>query len=137
MASSYIYRVSGEDGPPQDPSSPYNLSPTYNGWHEMFRYWRQVMTSRADLGRWLRHWFESGYPMPGQGDHLVAQRLGRSAEGVERAQASAAQLESAKLLFQAELAQDTFSFARSIPGGPAYPHCAILSGFRKPDPGPL
>ena len=72
MASSYIYRVSGEDGPPQDPSSPYNLSPTYNGWHEMFQYWRQVMTSRADLGPLARfvhvsdHYFRvAGFPQFG------------------------------------------------------------------------
>jgi hypothetical protein len=69
MASSYIYRVSGEDGPPQDPGSAYNLPPTYNGWHEMFAYWRQVMTSRAALGplaqfaRVTDHYFRvAGFP---------------------------------------------------------------------------
>jgi len=31
--------------------------------------------SRADLGRWLRHWLELGLPMPGQGDHLVSEAL--------------------------------------------------------------
>ena len=30
---------------------------------------------RADLGRWLRHWLESGQPLPGQGDHLVSEAL--------------------------------------------------------------
>jgi catechol 2,3-dioxygenase len=31
--------------------------------------------SRADLGRWLRHWLEQGMPLPGQGDHLVSEAL--------------------------------------------------------------
>ena len=34
-----------------------------------------LVPSRADLGRWLRHWLESGYPLPGQGDHLVSEAL--------------------------------------------------------------
>ncbi len=29
--------------------------------------------SRADLGRWLRHWLAEGFPFPGQGDHLVSE----------------------------------------------------------------
>jgi catechol 2,3-dioxygenase len=33
------------------------------------------MPTRADLGRWLRHWLELGYPLPGQGDHLVSEAL--------------------------------------------------------------
>jgi catechol 2,3-dioxygenase len=31
--------------------------------------------TRADLGRWLRHWLDQGYPLPGQGDHLVSEAL--------------------------------------------------------------
>lgn len=34
-----------------------------------------LVPTRADLGRWLRHWLGSGYPMPGQGDHLVSEAL--------------------------------------------------------------
>lgn len=34
-----------------------------------------LMPSRADLGRWLRHWLELGHPLPGQGDHLVSEAL--------------------------------------------------------------
>jgi len=34
-----------------------------------------LVPTRADLGRWLRHWLESGQPLPGQGDHLVSEAL--------------------------------------------------------------
>jgi catechol 2,3-dioxygenase len=34
-----------------------------------------LVPSRADLGRWLRHWLDLGYPLPGQGDHLVSEAL--------------------------------------------------------------
>lgn len=34
-----------------------------------------LMPSRADLGRWLRHWLGLGLPLPGQGDHLVSEAL--------------------------------------------------------------
>lgn len=34
-----------------------------------------LVPTRADLGRWLRHWMESGYGLPGQGDHLVSEAL--------------------------------------------------------------
>lgn len=34
-----------------------------------------LLPTRADLGRWLRHWFELGLPMPGQGDHIVSEAL--------------------------------------------------------------
>lgn len=34
-----------------------------------------LLPTRADLGRWLRHWFELGMPMPGQGDHNVSEAL--------------------------------------------------------------
>ncbi len=45
-----------------------------------------LVPTRADLGRWLRHWLESGYPLPGQGDHLVSEALYLSdpdANGIE------------------------------------------------------
>lgn len=32
-----------------------------------------LVPSRADLGRWLRHWLAVGLPFPGQGDHLVSE----------------------------------------------------------------
>lgn len=34
-----------------------------------------LLPTRADLGRWLRHWIEIGMPLPGQGDHLVSEAL--------------------------------------------------------------
>lgn len=34
-----------------------------------------LVPSRADLGHWLRRWLELGYPLPGQGDHLVSEAL--------------------------------------------------------------
>src|SRR5579872_1609453 len=34
-----------------------------------------LLPTRADLGRWLRHWLELGYALPGQGDHLVSEAL--------------------------------------------------------------
>jgi hypothetical protein len=89
MASSYIYRVSGQDGPPQDPSSPYNLPPTYNGWHEMFQYWRQVMTSPGDMGTLARfvhvsdHYFRVAgiAPMPFDSDVREVTLPGASCPG--------------------------------------------------------
>ena len=34
-----------------------------------------LVPTRADLGRWLRHWLSLGLPLPGQGDHLVSEAL--------------------------------------------------------------
>jgi catechol 2,3-dioxygenase len=34
-----------------------------------------LLPTRADLGRWLRHWLELGLPLPGQGDHFVSEAL--------------------------------------------------------------
>ena len=34
-----------------------------------------LLPTRADLGRWLRHFFALAYPPPGQGDHLVSEAL--------------------------------------------------------------
>jgi hypothetical protein len=50
MATSFSYRISGADGPPQDPSSPFNLPPTVNGWQELFAYWKQALTSETANG---------------------------------------------------------------------------------------
>jgi catechol 2,3-dioxygenase len=48
--------------------------------HDRFGYtglyhFAVLVPSRADLGRWLRHWLERGQPLPGQGDHLVSEAL--------------------------------------------------------------
>ncbi|MBV9450269.1 MAG: PKD domain-containing protein [Streptosporangiaceae bacterium] len=45
MATSFSYRISGADGPPQDPTSPFNLPPTVNGWQELFAFWKKTLTS--------------------------------------------------------------------------------------------
>jgi hypothetical protein len=50
MATSFSYRISGADGPPQDPSSPWNLPPTVNGEQELFSYWKDQLTSVAANG---------------------------------------------------------------------------------------
>lgn len=34
-----------------------------------------LLPTREDLGRWLRHWLEIGFPVPGQGDHIVSEAL--------------------------------------------------------------
>jgi catechol 2,3-dioxygenase len=34
-----------------------------------------LLPTRADLGRWLRHWLTLGLGLPGQGDHLVSEAL--------------------------------------------------------------
>lgn len=34
-----------------------------------------LVPSRRDLGRWLRHRLGRGFPLPGQGDHLVSEAL--------------------------------------------------------------
>ena len=34
-----------------------------------------LLPTRNGLGRWLRHWLSLGYPLPGQGDHLVSEAL--------------------------------------------------------------
>lgn len=34
-----------------------------------------LLPTRADLGRWLRNWLSYGYPLPGQGDHIVSEAL--------------------------------------------------------------
>ncbi|MGH2345306.1 MAG: VOC family protein, partial [Chloroflexota bacterium] len=34
-----------------------------------------LVPTRVDLGLWLRHWLELGFPLPGQGDHAVSEAL--------------------------------------------------------------
>jgi PKD domain len=50
MATSFSYRISGADGPPQDPSSQFNLPPTVNGWQEQFAYWKKTLTADKTNG---------------------------------------------------------------------------------------
>jgi PKD domain/Peptidase family M28 len=50
MATSYSYRVSGADGPPQSPADPFNLPPTVNGWQELFGYWKGRLTDTQTNG---------------------------------------------------------------------------------------
>jgi hypothetical protein len=47
MAYNDVYRVSGADGPPTDPSSPWNESATVNGWQEFFQHWKQQLTDKT------------------------------------------------------------------------------------------
>jgi catechol 2,3-dioxygenase len=55
--------------------------PGDNPWpHDRYAYtglyhFAILVPTRADLGRWLRHWLEIGMPLPGQGDHLVSEAL--------------------------------------------------------------
>jgi hypothetical protein len=44
MAKAYSYRISGADGDPRNARDPFNLSPTVNGWQELFAYWKGVLT---------------------------------------------------------------------------------------------
>ncbi|HEY9472333.1 MAG TPA: PKD domain-containing protein [Mycobacteriales bacterium] len=55
MSTSYIFRASGLDGPPQDPSSAANLPPNINGWQEFYAHWKQQMTSTRSMGRMARY----------------------------------------------------------------------------------
>lgn len=45
--------------------------PSYTGLY----HFAILVPTRADLGRWLRHWLETGHELPGQGDHLVSEAL--------------------------------------------------------------
>ena len=47
LAYNDVYRVSGADGPPTDPGSPWNEPPTVNGWQEFFRQWKQQLTDTS------------------------------------------------------------------------------------------
>jgi PKD domain-containing protein len=50
MSYNDVYRVSGADGPPTDPSSPWNEPPTVNGWQEFFQHWKQQLTDTKVMG---------------------------------------------------------------------------------------
>jgi hypothetical protein len=47
MSYSDVYRVSGADGPPTDPSSPWNQPSTVNGWQEFFQHWKAQLTDKS------------------------------------------------------------------------------------------
>ena len=72
MSKAFSYRISGADGNPQNPSDPFNLPPTVNGWQELFAYWKsvltndQVNTSLADFATVTDHYFQrtGGYRFP-------------------------------------------------------------------------
>jgi hypothetical protein len=49
MAYNDVYRVSGADGPPTDPSSPWNEPATVNGWQEFFQHWKQQLTDKTTM----------------------------------------------------------------------------------------
>src|SRR4051794_24043349 len=50
MSGAYSYRISGADGPPQDPANPFNVAPTVNGWQELFAHYKSALTSTAANG---------------------------------------------------------------------------------------
>jgi hypothetical protein len=50
MGTNYSYRISGADGPPQDPSNPFNVPPTVNGWQELYAHFKSELTSTASNG---------------------------------------------------------------------------------------
>jgi len=50
MSYNDVYRVSGADGPPTDPSSPWNEPATVNGWQEFFHHWKQQLTDTSVMG---------------------------------------------------------------------------------------
>jgi hypothetical protein len=47
LAYNDVYRVSGADGPPTDPSSPWNEPATVNGWQELFQQWKSQLTDKT------------------------------------------------------------------------------------------
>jgi hypothetical protein len=63
MSYDDVYRVSGADGPPTDPLSPWNEPATVNGWQEFFQHWKgqltdkTVMTTMAKYATVKDHYF--------------------------------------------------------------------------------
>ena len=50
MSYNDVYRVSGADGPPTNPSSPWNEPSTVNGWQEFFQHWKSQLTDKTVMG---------------------------------------------------------------------------------------
>ena len=57
MSYNDVYRVSGADGPPTDPSRPWNQPATVNGWQEFFQHWKDQLTDKTAMthDREVRH----------------------------------------------------------------------------------
>jgi hypothetical protein len=58
LATNFIFRVAGADGPLTDPADPNNLPPNYNGAQEFYRWFAQEMTNTdathmGPLGRFM------------------------------------------------------------------------------------
>ncbi len=66
-AATPLLILSAHDGAQPWPNDRYGYTGLY--------HFAILMPTRADLGRWLRHWLELGNPLPGQGDHLVSEAL--------------------------------------------------------------
>jgi PKD domain-containing protein len=49
LAYSDVYRVSGADGPPTQPKSPWNMPSTVNGWQEFFQQWKDQLTDKKAM----------------------------------------------------------------------------------------
>jgi hypothetical protein len=49
MSYNDVYRVSGADGPPTQPNSPWNEPSTINGWQEFFQQWKSQLTDTKTM----------------------------------------------------------------------------------------
>jgi hypothetical protein len=49
MSYNDVYRVSGADGPPTQPNSPWNEPSTINGWQEFFQHWKAQLTDTKTM----------------------------------------------------------------------------------------
>src|SRR6266516_4066031 len=54
MAYNDVYRVSGADGPPADPGSPWNEPSTVNGWQEFFQHWKGQLTDKSVMSNFAK-----------------------------------------------------------------------------------
>src|SRR6476619_6801869 len=55
MSYNDVYRVSGADGPPTDPSSPWNQPATVNGWQEFFQHWKDQLTDKTAMSTMAKY----------------------------------------------------------------------------------
>jgi hypothetical protein len=49
MSYNDVYRVSGADGDPRNPTDPFNMPPTVNGWQEFFQHWKDQLTDKKTM----------------------------------------------------------------------------------------